>query len=102
MQKVKRYIATLLLAVFTFVLVPKEAFHSLTGHEDNVDVYKGYATVGTKHIHCHILQFQFAGFTQPHSAFIPSNIVFSSLLISAGPSAISIDVADNLRARAPP
>jgi hypothetical protein len=102
MSKWNRYIAALLLFAFTFVLVPKEAFHLLTDHTDTIDVYHSYSAISTKHTHCEILQFKFSGFTEPHPVIVPQLFVTSNLVIVPQPNVVIADAIDNSRSRAPP
>jgi hypothetical protein len=102
MWKWNKYIAGLLLFAFTFVLVPKEAFHLLTDHTDTIDVYHPYAAVSPKHTHCAILQFQFSGFTEPSPVIVPSLFVTSNLVIIPQPNVVIAEAFDHSRSRAPP
>jgi hypothetical protein len=97
-----KYISYFLLFAFTFVLVPKEAFHLLTDHTDTVDVYHSYSAVSPKHTHCAILQFQFSGFTEPGPVIVPSLFVTSNLVIVPQPSVVIAGAFDHSRSRAPP
>ena len=102
MAKWNKYISGLLLLTFTFVLVPKEAFHLLTDHTDTLDVYNTYSAISPKHTHCQILQFQFSGFTEPNPAIVPSIFVSSSLVVVPQPSIVIAGAFDHSRSRAPP
>jgi hypothetical protein len=84
------------------VIVPKEAFHALTDHEDTIDSYHSYAAISPKHTHCSILQFQFSGFTEPTPVIVPSLFVTSYLVIVPQPSVVIADAIDHSRSRAPP
>ena len=102
MSRFNKYISLLLLFAFTFVLVPKEAFHSLTSHEDTIDTYHSYSAISTKHTHCKILQFQFSGFTEPSPVIVPSIFVTSYLTIVSQPIIVIAETIDHSRSRAPP
>lgn len=63
MRKLPKYISLFLLAVISFFIVPKEAFHELYGHEDTEhETHRHCASasginIEEEHQHCEILNF---------------------------------------------
>jgi hypothetical protein len=63
MVQLNKYIASFLICIFSFYIVPKEFIHVLYGHEDTADhssapPSKAPLALGSRHIHCDLLNFE--------------------------------------------
>ena len=107
MNKLNRCLASFLLVVLSFYIVPKEFVHAFSGHEDTTHHHSfavsGHAPfIGNRHVHCDLLNFETSFFFSQYLSPVSAAEGFCFSYIPLFPNAAELGSLPLVTLRGPP